>query len=77
MSFHRLVVFPGSIKVKFNITGVDAEVTSALYKLWEQLEGGFTLQFEGHNLTARPEMLVDDEAFYGRPRVSDGEQTGY
>ncbi|KAI0221280.1 Fibrocystin-L [Lamellibrachia satsuma] len=55
----------GSIEVSFYVEGRQSAVSSALNALWTRLEEGFTLQFDGRNLTARKEMLVDNEPFYG------------
>ena len=64
-SYFLDVFIAGSIQVSFYVEGRQSAVSSALNALWTRLEEGFTLQFDGRNLTARKEMLVDNEPFYG------------
>ncbi|CAH1788932.1 unnamed protein product [Owenia fusiformis] len=56
----------GSIIVEFNAQGTEDDITSVLYDIYDEVDSGLEISFNGSFIEARREMFVDGVEYYGR-----------
>ena len=59
MKSHLFLCYLGSIETSFIMNGTEDAVNTAIYNLWQALQDGMTIIYDGQTVDAMPYMSVD------------------